>query len=281
VALSTKLTKEDLKNPDLMTQELRAGFSWSVNHSKTVFGIIGVFIVGGLIYSAVGYFSNKSENQIQEKFYQVEREYLTKKEKFEAAEKPETQAPPAADKNAKNKKTEKETAKVDKTADKSTGDIEKDYGSSVKGFQQVVNQAPDSRAARMSALMLSEIYEKYNQKAKGLEILQKVQTSSDLLSGLIQDRVAGFQADQGDCKSAIGTWDKILSHKEFSFMVAEVKLKKGLCFETLKDFTQAQAMYTQAKESGEANSAVAKRAEKYLRLLPTGQLTAQPTESKN
>lgn len=273
--MSTKLTKDDVKNPDLMTQELRAGFSWSVNHSKTVFGALGVFIIGGIIYSAMGYFSTKTENQIQEKFYQVEREYLAKKEKFEAAEKPEAPAP-AADKNSKNKAAAATPAKVDKSADKASGDLEKDYGFAVKGFQQVIEQAPGSRAARMSALMLSEIFEKYNQKQKGLEGLQKVQVSSDLLSGLIQDRMAGFQADQGDCKAAIGSWDKILSRKELSFMAAEVKLKKGLCFETLKDFTQAQAMYTQAKE-GDANSAVAKRAEKYLRLLPAN--TA--TESKN
>jgi tetratricopeptide (TPR) repeat protein len=260
--LSKKITKHEAKTKDIMTQELQKGFTWSVKHSKLVLGSLGLFILGGVAYSGITFLNHKKETQVQELFYKAEKEYLVQKDKFEVANKPEVDA------TAGKKKPEKAAAVATPKPEKATGDLEKDYGPTVKSFASVIDQSPGSRAARMSALMLSEIYSQYGQKDKGIEALKKVQYQSDLLSVLIQDRVAGMQADQGDCKTAIETWDKLLAKKETGFMAGEVKLKKGLCYESLKDFTQAQAMYTQAKESGDANSPVVRRAEKYLRLLP-------------
>jgi hypothetical protein len=45
-----------------------------------------------------------------------------------------------------------------------------------------------------------------------------------------------------------------------------VKLKSGLCYETLKDLVRAEQMYTEAKNEDQ-ESATGRSAEKYLRLL--------------
>jgi hypothetical protein len=51
-------------------------------------------------------------------------------------------------------------------------------------------------------------------------------------------------------------------------MHAGIKLKEGLCYENLKDLTKAEQMYSEAKND-DKESAVARTAEKYLRLLQT------------
>lgn len=270
--MSKKISKEEAKSKDVMTQELQKGFTWSVQHYKLVLGFLGAFILAGSVYSGINFLNNKKEAKVQESFYQIEKDYLAKKEKFEAAAKPEPTKNEKANGQAK-------APPPTKPEDKATGDLDKDYGGTVKGFHSVIDESPGSRAARMSALMLTEVYLQYGQKDKGLETLKKVGLENDLLSVLIEDRKAGLLAEQGDCKSAISTWDRLLANKETSFMAAEIKLKKGLCFESLKDYNQAGAMYNQAKEL-DSNSPVAKRAEKYLRLLPTLASTPSST-SKN
>jgi tetratricopeptide (TPR) repeat protein len=255
--MTTKLTKEDLKN-DAMTQELRKGFTWSVKHYRIVIGFLAAFIVVGIGYSIKEIVANNKESSAQEKYFQAEKKYLTQKESLEVKDEDSTDKP-------LNKKDKKPVALP---AVKASGDIDKDYGPAITDFQAVIKDAPNSKGARMAALLLSEVYSQYNQKPKGLDALKALPLGQDLLSILILDRIATLSADQGDCKAAITDWDKILKLKESAFIAGEVKLKKGLCFESLKDFAQAQAMYNQAKDT-DSKSAIGRRAEKYLRGLQT------------
>lgn len=231
----SKISKQDLKSPDQVTQNLRSAFSWSVGHSKIVLAVLAVLVLGGLGYNGYQWNLEKAENNIQEDYYTIERDYVSKKEAFATGK-------PAA----------------------ATGDLEKDFGTIVQKLETVIDRHPSSRAALMSSLLLSEIYTQYKQTDKGLAALKKAAPRRDLLSIFVIDRLAGLLADQGDCKTAITTWDRALEIKSSHFLQADIKLKKGLCFESLNDKTQAQQMYTQARE---ASGATGKLAEKYLHLL--------------
>lgn len=256
--MSKKLTKSDVQ-ADKVTQELRKGFDWATHHTQiVVIGLAGFLLIGAG-YSAYTYFNSKKEADIQEAYYLTERQYLDLKTKFEASE-----------------DVKKADAKVDPKAAptpaplKASGDLNKDYGNVVQGFSSVIEKSPNSKAARMAALTLADIYSSHNQKDQALQVLDKTKPESDLLSAMVLDRKATLKADLNDCKGAIALWDDVLKIKKSEFMASEIHLKKGLCFESLNDLTQAQAMYTQAKSApkeGAPVSATSKTADKYLRLL--------------
>lgn len=245
----SKMSKHEAKTPDQVTQNLQTAFQWSIGHSQAVIGLIAVILLGGLAYSGYQWNVDRTEASIQEDYYQIEREYVAKKEAFTAAK-------PAA----------------------ASGDLEKDFGPVVQKLEALLERAPKSRAASMSALLLSEIYSQYKQVDKGLAALKKATQRKDLLSIFVIDRLAGLLADQGDCKTALTTWDQALEIKSAQFMRADIKLKKGLCFESLNDRTQAQQMYTQAREG---TGATGKLAEKYLHLLGGAAALPAQTDKKN
>lgn len=270
--MTTKLTKDDLKK-DVMTEELQKGFVWTTRHMNgVVIALIG-FVLVGAGYSAFSYFDSKKEEESQELYYQAEKTYLNQKQKFDlyAAE---ASKPPVANKKTKD---EKEAAPENK-GEKPSGDLVKDYGKAVTDLEAVVAKDPSSNSAMMAALTLSEIYSQYQMNDKAQSSLDKIKPGSSLLSLMVLDRKASTKADLGDCKAAIAIWDQALAAKTSKFMAADLKLKKGLCFESMNDFANAKAMYTQAKDSKEgteASSATAKTAEKYLQTLASKESESQ------
>lgn len=242
-----KYSKEDLKSPDIATQELQQGFGWMVRHGKLVGLLLFAFVVLGGAVSIFQIVSENKESGLQEQYFKIEKEYTQKKESF---------APPAPGEKAPAT-----------PAAKATGDLAKDYADLNVKFEALIQQSPESKAAAMSALLVSELYTSYQQKQKALDAVSKFKGSGFLLATLVQDRKAGLQADLGDCKGALATWDALLANKSAAFMASEVKLKKALCYENLKDFAQAQTMYKQIMDA-DKNSTLAKSAEKYLQLLP-------------
>lgn len=250
--MSTKLSKDELRNPDKLTQELQKGFTWTTKHSGLVAALVVALLVIGGGYAAFGMWAEHKEAQIQEKYFKFEKDYLEKKQNFTQS------AMPVDPKNP-----------VPATA-KSTGDVEADYGSVIKEFNAIINEAPSTKAAKMSALNLSEIYTSYGKPEEALAALNKVNSGSDLLAALVLTQLGTLQADKQDCKAALESWNKALSNKKASFLSSSLFLKQGLCHESLGDVAQAEASYTKAKESSK-EAATAKSAEKYLRLLKAKQ----------
>ncbi len=266
--MSKKLTKEDLK-VDAVTTELQKGFSWTTQHMTAVIMLLVAFVVLGAGYSAYSYFDSKKEEEAQNAYYAVEAEYLAQKTKFETFD-AEASKPKETKKDSKGKETEEKPQGL-----KASGDLTQDYGKVVSGFESVISKDPGSNAALMAALNLADIYISYKQSDKALVFLEKIKPGKNLLSAMALDRQATLKADAGDCKAALGIWDQALSLKASEFMTNDLKLKKGLCYESLSDFVQAKAMYTQAKVSkdGDSQSPIAKTAEKYLHLLSAKEAT--------
>ena len=84
--MSTKLSKDDVKNPDQVLKTLTQGFEWSQNHSRAlVVGLIA-FIAIGIGWVLMNNMSEKKETQAQETYFHFEKNYLDKKRGFEEAE---------------------------------------------------------------------------------------------------------------------------------------------------------------------------------------------------
>jgi predicted negative regulator of RcsB-dependent stress response len=264
--LSKKLTKDDVRSPDQVTKTLREGFVWTTGHSKMVLGAIGAFIVVGMGVSLWSYFSTKKETSLQEKYYVVEKAYLEKKRGFEEASRAEVMAAQAA----KDKKAAPAPA-VD-ASKKATGDLQKDYGTVIPGFEALIADAPNTQGGRMAALNLADIYASYSKNEEALATLQKVEKGlgkNDAITALVLTQMGNVYSNKGDCKGAIEKWQAITDRKGLAFAHDEAKLRMGLCYESMNDTAKAEQLYTEVSKKQEATAdfSAAKDAEKYLRLL--------------
>ncbi len=253
-----KIDKKDLKNPDAFQAELQKGFQWTTQHSKMVAtALLGLLVLGAGV-SAKSYLDEKSENEIQAQYFQVEKKWNEKKSSFETAE---SQATAAAKKDSKAKASEAPPAH------KASGDFEQDYGTLAAEMMKIIDSSPKSKAAKMAALNVAEIQLQYGKFQEAQELLKKVESNpKDLLSGLVLLQLGTAQADLNDCNSAISTWQKVVTSKEIQSLHPAAKLKQGLCYENTKDVAKAEQMYTEARNE-DKDSAAGRSADKYLKLL--------------
>ncbi len=254
--MSSKSIEIEAKRPDAFMAASRTALGWMEKNTMLIAACAAIFVVAGAGYSLWSYWTDHQETQLQEALFPIEKSYLSQKEKFEKAKAPPP--PPSAD-----SKEPKPDPGV-----KATGDLQKDYGQTVADLETFVKAHPQSVAGRMAALDLSEIYQDYKQPEKSLEVLTWVTPASvkDLTSALVLYRTASLQGDKKDCESAQKNLDKIIAKGEFAFLAPEARIQKGLCYELQNDFKAAEEQYSKAAE-GNQNSASARTAEKYLRLV--------------
>ena len=249
------MSRDEARRPDVMTAELKKGFEWSAQHSQALGLVVGALFLIGAGWSLMNYLNERKETALQEKFSAAEKTYLDKKEKFEQFQK--SSAQPADPKSKVAPKVEGE---------KASGDLNQDYGTVVTDLEALVKEAPSSKAAVLSALTLTRIYDGYQKKNESIEVLKKVQSASGLLGVLAQSELGSELANNGDCKGAIDLWAKVVKDSDAKFMSPQLKLKMGLCSESLGQKAQAEDSYKQVVAEAK-DSAAGKSAEKYLRLL--------------
>ena len=266
--MDKKLTKEDVRTPDQMTQELGRFAAWISKNITLVIGVIvGLLVMGG-IYTAVDYFNGQKESHLQGEMSRVEHQYTEKKTKFKDAEQAENAKKPASAKKDKNETPAPVLVKA-------TGDLEKDYGPEVSGFEDLVAKNPNSKAGQMSAIYLADLYSEYKQPGKAIEALNKVAPQNeptDVVSALVINLKAGLLADQGDCAQALQIWQKIMAQKKMDYLHDEAKLRSAVCYEKMNETAKAEQFYielsknTSSKDQAE-DKAATEDAKKYLRLL--------------
>ena len=248
-----------LRNADQFQRSMIEGFQWTTSHSKIVIGLIVAFVVVGGGLALAQYQQMKTETQVQEKYFVLEKQYMEKKSGFEQAE----QAKLKKDKDADKKAPAPVAA---------SGDLQKDYGDIPASFEALIKEYPKSRGAQMSALNLSEIYLEYKKPEEALRTLNSVAAnlgSSEMLNALVLSQLGSVYADQNNCKGAVQEWEKIVNNKNLRFAHDEAKIRMGICYEALNDLGKAEQLYTEVSKKDDANGdfGASKDAEKYLRLL--------------
>lgn len=261
--MSTKLSKEDVKNPDQVLKTLNQGFQWSQSHSRAVIVGLIAFIVIGVGWSLMSNMSERKESQAQEAYFSFEKSYLDKKRGFEEADRAALR-PPAG--------KEKEAPKA-----KATGDMDKDYGPEVAGFKGVIEKHSDSKAAQMAALNLSEIYVNYKKVDDASQVLETMAAKSsgkDLISAIVLTQYGNILSNKDNCKGAVEQWGKVLSQSQVSFMHDTLRLKSAFCYEKMNDMAKAEELYKKVSQNSQdpknpeaGETGLGKDAEKYLRLL--------------
>ena len=243
-------------------------------HGKWVFGFVALSIVIAAVYGLTSSYKSSKEYKAQEIFGPLERKYNEKRQDFLRAN---------SQKNSKDtKKTPEELSKLPTPA---SGELEKDYGNLVGDFEKVLQDHKGTQAARMSALYLSEVYADYKKTDEAIRALDsQIQPSGrgqgSLLGLLLQHRKAALVAEKGQCPEARALWDSLVEVSP-DYLQNEMRLRIGQCFEQEGQIEKAKQIYRElSQKSSDAQAAVSRDAEKYLRYLnfashvaPVGKVT--------
>ncbi len=286
--MNKKDIEKDAKTTDATTQTLQRLFDWVLRNTQIV---VGVVVIGLLLLMAIpsyNYFQERNEELAQESFFQAEKKYLTTREKWEAAEKEKTQTEQAAlAKKDDKSKTDKDKAAKDEQPKvppaQATGDVAQDYGESIAALDQVIEQHPGTRAAQMSALILSDVFEQHKKYDEALDRLGRVRKSGSgdhFLAGFVDYKYGNLLASKGDCPKALEEWTAALKTSSPESIKDYTRVGMGLCYEKTADFANAEKSYQEVTsrapkgEDGEAGSdpnfvasEAKKDAERYLRAL--------------
>jgi len=252
-----EVSRADARRPDVVTAELKKGFAWTTQHSQLVaLTVVGLFVIG-LIWAAVSAWNNSKEEGLQERYFAQEKAYTKKKEAFDKYS------------STVNLPPDPKTKEIPKPeGEKASGDLNQDYGPIIQGFQAVIKDASSSHAAALSAMSLLQIYSDYQKPDEALATLKEVQTSSGTLGVITQYELGSQMANKGDCKGALDLWAALAKNQRAEFLKPQMKLKMGVCSESLGDKTKAADLYRDVAESaGSKDTPTGKTAGKYLRLL--------------
>lgn len=252
---------------DQITETMTAASEWAGKNAKLIVGVAVVLFVIGAGVAITSQVSQSREEAYQEKYFVLEKRMTDIKKNFDEAEQQE-KAQAAAAKAGKAVDT-KNTVKA-----KATGDLAKDYGTLPGDFEALIKDAPNSKAAEMAALNLSDLRANYGQADEALKVIDAVNVSnrtSDFVGALVVNRRAQLLADKGDCKGALDLWGKIVADSRAKFLHDESKVRMGLCYESTQDLAKAEQMYTEVStkepKTRDNESVAAKDADRYLRLL--------------
>lgn len=232
---------EDVKKPDAITSELKKGFEWTAKHATLVIVLIIAFIAIGGGYSAYRHFEAQNEVEIQERFYSIEKKLTERTNSFSL--------PPADPKHIAK-----------------TNDLSKDYAGMDEELKKLIQEHPNSKAARMAALYLTDLYIQYGKSAEALDVLSQIQVGKGLLDLLVANQRASLMSNQGECEKAITIWQSLKKIKELAFAKANIQLKEALCYDQLGKKEEAQKLYAEIQKD-QGDSALGMAAKRYELLI--------------
>lgn len=285
--MSRTISKQELKKTDQLTAAGRNAFEHIMRNQKIVFSVALVLLLVGAGYVAWDRVNFSKEIAVQEEFYAIEKSYLKTKEAFDKAEADQKEKAMAeASKKDQAKKGSAAESTDSKTASTplASGDLTKDYGSVVAGWNKLIDAHPSSKAAAMASLELSQLHLKYKDSKEALLVLSKVknqQNSDHFLGAMVFHSYAKLLSNQGQCQEAIGIWEGLEKKKKLGFLVEQSQMGRALCLESLGQTEKAEAVFKDLAASGDnspmtpskatappkGKSQTQKSAEKYLRYM--------------
>ncbi len=233
---------------------------WMEHNKGVVASIVGLAIVAGAGVVGWDFLSSHKEKKAQETFYEVEKLYSQKREKFD-------QAKFGALSGAKVEDLIKAG-----TAARPSGDLAKDYGTVIDELETFATNNKGTTAAVQASLLAAETRIEYKQSEQALKTLEtSVQaTKANSLVGALARMASGnAHAAAGKCDLALKSWEEVLGAKDLAFLHSEAALRAGLCLEKAGDKPKAIEMYRKASAESEKSTS-AQTARSLLRALELG-----------
>lgn len=229
---------------------------WLQANTKLIGGVVGVLLLAGAVWAGMSSYKLKQEKHLQSEFSSLDYAIQKQMEIFERGKNP----PPPP------QKSEDGTTPAPLPSAVATGDLSKDYGTSVGNLENFLSKNPSSPAGAMAGLRLAHLYTEYKKPEESLKALQTVKYEKGLLGSLVKMELGTQMANAGKCKEANQVWSALAATASDDFLKGEVRLKQGLCAESQGELAQAEQHYREAIDLG-ADTETGRTAQKYLRLL--------------
>lgn len=255
--MSKKISKEELRSPDAFVKTMEQGYSFTTRYGKPIASLLVVVLVMAIGVVVTNFLKERKENSAAQALYQPQSSYKKLQDQYQQAK---AQADPAA--------------KVDPKVAKpvaATGDLQKDYGTVIPGFESVIKEHSGTVAAGQAAVYLASIYQEHGKLDEAKAALEQPlkDLSEDTLIYSVASMVYGnILASQDNCKDAVATFERVKN-----FLSVDASVKAGVCYEKLGQFDQAADMYRKASTQSESSSSLA--AKGYLRALEQKRQTQQ------
>lgn len=252
--MSKKLTKEEVKKPDLFIHYTDKVIAWIEKHGKLVASSLAVFILAGAGYVAITKFKSYQEQKAQDSLYELRVELDKLTESFQATTAKDN-------KNANDKKSEE--------AAESKKDFAKHYEAIISKFKEFIDKNANTSAQAAAYIQLGNLYAA-NEKWEDAEELvsqplAKLKKDS-FYYGLMAMLLSQVQMNQGKYKEAIPVLESVSNQDKQKHLHAESLLRLGLCYDHLKDTEKAKQYFERVTRDFEKSDA-ANHAKNYLRYL--------------
>lgn len=255
--MSKKLSKDDVKAPDMFLSTSEQIFKWLEDHMMLVLAVVGTAAVASVVYVLIGYFGALKEQRAAEALYAPEAG-LRKAESEVRAERAKETAALVGEK--------KKAAKADAIR---PADYDKDYAAAVTKIEAELKNHGDTKASMVSALNLSYFLSQQKQFKKALEVLEipvYKPGASDLLGGFWLMHRGALLIENGQVDQAIAAYRSVLDSVGLKIFYPEALLKLGLAYELKGDGEKARETYEKVgREFPETEAS--STAQQYIRLL--------------
>lgn len=251
---------ESIRERDFLQEGMLSFVSFLEENKAIVSGFIAIAVLAGLGMVGWDLIASRREKSAQEAFYAVEKNYSSKREKFD-------QAKFAALSGAKVEDMIKQG-----TAMHASGDVAKDYGSTIDELESFAKDHKGTTAGVQASLLAAETRLQYKQPEQALSTLEtsvQATKANSLLGALARMAAGNASAAAGKCDQALKSWEEVLAAKDLGFLHSEAALRAGLCLEKSGDKTKAIEMYRKASSESERSTS-AQTARSLLRALELG-----------
>lgn len=253
-----KLTKEDIKGPDLFMSTSEKMFKWIEQNSKLLAAVLTVVAVVALGLTGFRYYSEAQERKAAEALFKPEtalRETESKLRESKAAKMQEIAA--GKDKTVKIEDMNK------------PADYEKDYAPNVVKITEAIRAHADTKAALVSALNLANFLVQQKQFAAALQVLEAPKfnpSKGDLLGGFWHMHRGLVFLENQKADEALKEYKEVLDSKDLKSFHGEAMLKTGVAYELKGDAAKARETYEKVGREFKGTEA-SNTASQYLRLL--------------
>lgn len=245
--MSKKISKEELRSPDAFVKTMEQGYSFTTRYQKPIAALVIIGLVVAIGFAVNNFLSERRETSAVQALYAPQSSYKKLQEQFAQAKAPvDLKSDPKAAKPVA-----------------ATGDLQKDYGSVIPGFEAVIKEHSGTVAAGQAAVYLASIYQEHGKLDEAKAVLEQPlkDLDNDTLIYSVASMVYGnILASQDNCKEAVATFERVKN-----FLSVDASVKAGICYEKLGQLDQAAAMYRKASTQSESSSSLA--AKGYLRAL--------------
>lgn len=255
--MAKKLTKEEIKGPDAFMRTMETTTKFVDQNAKPLAAVIILAVLIAVGYVVANFVHEHKENSAAQALFNPQNEYRKLHDQFEQAKAP---ADPKADPKAAKPIP-------------ASGDLQKDYGPVVAGFENVIKEHSGTVAAGQAAVYLASIYQEYGKLDEAKSAVEKVlkDSPSNTLIFSVAHMVHGnILAAQGNCKDAVTSFETVKD-----FLSVDAAVKAGVCYEKLGQLDHAAEMYRKA--SSESDSSTSLAAKGYLKALEQKKQSQQPT----